>query len=155
MMLFTVSIAAVLFLAACSSGAAATPLRCPDCPVVGVIRVIDGDTFESTSGTVNGSIATVRLFGVDAPERGQPCSIEATERLRELLGSSTRVQEGPRLVDPYGRLLRYVYTESGQSIDAALIEEGLAAAWTRDGQHREYLVDMEEEAKGSRIGCIW
>ena len=138
----------MLILAACSSGAAATPLQCPDCQVVEVVRVIDGDTFES-------SIGRIRLFGVDAPERGQPCSLEATERLRKLLGSLTRVQEGPRLVDRYGRLLRYVYTESGQSIDEALTREGLAVAWTKDGQHRDYLVGLDREARAEGAGCLW
>ena len=149
MKLFTVSIAAVLFLGACSSGgAAATPLQCPDCQLIEVVRIIDGDTFVS-------SIGTIRLYGVDAPERGQPCYVEATERLRELLGSKVRAQDGPRLVGPYGRLLRYVYTESGQSIDGALIGEGLAAAWTRDGQHRDYLVDREREARADGVRCLW
>lgn len=69
--------------------------------------------------------------------------------------SKARVQEGPRLVDRYGRLLRYVYTESGQSIDEALIREGLAVAWTRDGQHRDYLVDLERGARAADAGCLW
>ena len=63
MKLLTLSIAAVLLLAACSSGAAATGLQCPDCQLIEVVRIIDGDTFVS-------SIGTIRLYGVDAPERG-------------------------------------------------------------------------------------
>ena len=75
--------------------------------------------------------------------------------LRSYWGPSQRVQEGPRLVDHYGRILRYVYTESGQSVDEALIQEGLAAAWTRDGQYRDQLMRMEREVKERRIGCLW
>ena len=75
--------------------------------------------------------------------------------LRSYWGPSQRVQEGPRLVDRYGRLLRYVYTESGQSIDEALIREGLAVAWTRDGQHRDHLVGLDREARAEGAGCLW
>ena len=115
--------------------------------MVQVTRVIDGDTFES-------SIGTIRLFGVDTPERGQRCSLEATERLGELLGSTARVQNGPRLVDRYGRLLRYVYTETGESVEEILIKEGLGEAWTRDGQHRDYLMGVEKGALARDVGCL-
>ncbi|MCH8279369.1 MAG: thermonuclease family protein [Chloroflexi bacterium] len=128
-------------------------LRChraslPDCPTLEVSRVIDGDTFDSPAGRV-------RLSGVDTPERGQRCSKEATDRLRQLAGTTVRVEAGPRETDRYGRLLYYVYTESGASIDAALVRDGLARAWTRDGQHRDKLVQIERDAQGSRTGCIW
>ena len=85
----------------------------------------------------------VRLFGVNTPERGQCCAREATDRLREFAGTTVRVEAGPRETDRYGRLLYYFYTEDGTSIDAALVREGLARAWARDGQHRE-----EESAPG-------
>ena len=65
------------------------------------------------------------------------------------------MQDGPRLVDRYERLLRYVYTESGQSVDEALINEGLAVAWVRDGQHRDYLVGLDREARAEGAGCLW
>ena len=55
--------------------------------------------------------------------------------MRSYGGPRARVQEGPRLIDCYRRFLRYVYTESGLSIDEALIRERLAVAWTGDGQH--------------------
>ena len=43
------------------------------------------------------------------------------------------METSPRDTDRYGRLLYYVYTENGASIDATLIREGLARVWTRDG----------------------
>lgn len=125
-----------------------TELQCLDCPVVTVSRIIDGDTFDSSAGRV-------RLFGVDAPERGEKCFGEATDRLRELAGRAVRVENGPRAADGYNRLLYYVYTGYGDSIDEALVREGLAEAWTRDGQHRDYLVDLEREAMAEGVGCLW
>ncbi len=49
----------------------------------------------------------------------------------------------------------YVYTSEGESIDEILIREGLALAWTRDGQHRDVLVAAEEEARRKGRGCLW
>ena len=48
----------------------------------------------------------------------------------------------------------YVYTVDGQSIDEILAREGLAEAWTRDGQHRDVLVATEKGAKKDGRGCL-
>lgn len=113
-----------------------------------VVNVIDGDTLDTSRGRV-------RLVGVDTPERGQRCAVEATDRLRALAGDTVRLEDGPRLIGPFGRRLAYVYTEDGASIDEALIRDGLATAWTRDGQHRGYLVGLEREAQMRGTGCLW
>ncbi len=125
-----------------------TTIRCPGCLTLPVSRVIDGDTFESPAGTV-------RLFGVDTPEKGKRCFSQATKALRQLAGTSVRVAPGPRARDPGGRLLYYVFTGNGNSIDEILVREGLALAWTRDGQHRDALVRLEREAQRSGAGCLW
>ena len=117
-----------------------------------VIQVIDGDTLDLL---IAGTKYRVRLFGVDTPERGERCYEEATERTRLLSGDLVRIESGPRSEDRYGRLLFYLYTLSGESIDATLIQEGLATAWTRDGQHRDLLVNLEQEARRQETGCLW
>ena len=124
-----------------------TVITCSVCPLLAVTRVIDGDTLDTTAGRV-------RLFGLNTPERGERCFSEATNRLHELAGKTTRVETGPRLEDQFGRLLRYAYTADGNSIDVLLIGEGLARAWTRDGQHRDTLVALEESARQNRAGCL-
>ena len=113
-----------------------------------VQRVIDGDTFESPSGGV-------RLFGVDTPERGRPCYSQAAQLLRGLAGDTVRVEQGPRGRDRGGRLLYYVYSSKGNSIDEILIRQGLATAWTGDGQHRNLLVGLEQKARQAGSGCLW
>ncbi len=125
-----------------------TTLRCPDCRSLTVLAVIDGDTFDSGAGRV-------RLFGVDTPERGERCFSHATHWLRQLSAGTVRVEQGPRQRDPGGRLLFYAYTEAGNSIDEMLIREGLATAWTRDGQHRGLLLELEQAARRSGKGCLW
>jgi micrococcal nuclease len=141
------SVAIATLLVACTATASdSTAIHCADCPAIPVERVIDGDTFDSIN-------ATVRLYGVDAPEQGEPCYAEATARLSELAGDSVRLEAGPRQEDGYGRLLFYTYTLDGQSIDEILIQEGLAKVWTRDGQHRWVLIAEEENAIHREEGC--
>ena len=125
-----------------------TTLRCPDCPELQVTRVVDGDTFETPSGPV-------RLFGIDTPERGERCYGEAKNALKSLIGSTVRLEPGPRALDPTGRLLYYTYTAAGNSVDEILVSEGLAEAWTRDGQHRDFLMELERSARLSGAGCLW
>jgi len=126
----------------------ATTLRCADCPTLLVSRIIDGDTFDSPKGWV-------RLFGVDTPERGERCYRAASDGLSQLAGRLVRVEAGPRARDRGGRLLYYAYTEAGNSIDEMLVREGLARAWTADGQHRDFLVGLEKEARRRSSGCLW
>ena len=73
----------------------------------------------------------------------------------QLAGGTVRVESGPRVRDPGGRLLYYIYTMRGNSIDEILVREGLARAWTRDGQHRDALVRLERSARRSGSGCLW
>ena len=101
------------------------------------------------------SIGRVRFFGVDTPERGDKCFTEATDFTRLLVGSQVRLEDGPRLEDIYGRRLAYIYDTSGNSIDVQLIAGGFASAWTRDGQHRDVLIGLEESAKTNNAGCLW
>ena len=123
-----------------------TTLECSDCPAIPVERVIDGDTFDTTTDRI-------RLYGIDTPESGEPCYDEATDRLGELAGDSVRVEAGPRQGDSYGRSLFYVYSMDGESIDETLVREGLALAWTRDGQHKDVLMAAEREAKDNPAEC--
>ncbi len=125
-----------------------TSIYCPDCQLVEVTGVVDGDTIDT-------SIGRVRFFGVDTPERGEECFTEATEFTRLLVGSQVRLEDGPRLEDTYGRRLAYIFDSSGNSIDVQLIAAGFAKAWTRDGQHKDVLVGLEQSAKTNNAGCLW
>jgi len=126
-----------------------TELCCVDCPQVEVVRIIDGDTFRMPDGN------RFRPYGFDAHEVGERCASEATSRFSELVGNVIRVDSGPREFDPFGRRLGYAYSNAGSSIDEIMIREGLAVAWTQDGQHRDYLIAVEQEARNSRRGCMW
>ncbi|SVB91787.1 uncharacterized protein METZ01_LOCUS244641 [marine metagenome] len=126
----------------------ATILCCKNCDSLRVTSIIDGDTFNSTAGKV-------RLFGIDTPEKGEPCFFKAKSRLTELAGSTVRVEKGPRSQDLYGRLLFYIYTKQGESIDEIMVTEGLAHAWTLDGQHANILKMAAADALNNSTGCLW
>lgn len=94
-----------------------------------VTRVVDGDTVELSDGE------TVRIAGIDTPERGECGYDEATVNMGLLaLGKQVTLGASDEDRDRYGRLLRYV--DVGK-VDVGLrqIEDGLAIARydSRDG----------------------
>jgi micrococcal nuclease len=117
-----------------------------------VLEVIDGDTIDVS---IDGKRQRVRYYGIDAPEQGDKCYQEATERNRQLVGTIVRLEADARDKDEHGRLLRYVFTDDGISVDAALISEGLAKAWREDGRYVNRLMTYEIHAQQQGIGCLW
>jgi|SRR6478735_3526736 len=100
---------------------------------VEVVRWVDGDTVETTAGTV-------RLIGVDTPERGRCGYAKASDLARRLapVGSRVRLTNPASVVDTdaYGRLLRYV---NRGSVDVSLrqIKAGSVARYDSiDGYDR-------------------
>ena len=99
-----------------------------------VTKVVDGDTIRTTKGTI-------RLIGVDTPERGRCNADRATAKAKKVapVGSKvtlTRVK-GENNTDRYGRYLRYV-SRNGVDLGGAQIKAGLADARydSRDGYPR-------------------
>ncbi|MEI7926321.1 MAG: thermonuclease family protein [Chloroflexota bacterium] len=123
-----------------------------DAVSVAVSRIIDGDTLDVRSAETT---LRVRLYGVNTPERGQPCAAEATQRLTALAADRVLLVPDARAQDQYGRELRYVFTADGRSIDYALVAEGLAKAWREDGSRKAQLIATEETARAAKTGCLW
>jgi len=117
-----------------------------------VMEIIDGDTIDVL---MHGERQRVRYYGIDAPERDEKCYQEATERNRELVGTTVRLEPDARDKDEHGRLLRYVFTPEGVSVDATLVSEGLAKAWREDGRYLSRLTILETDASQHRTGCLW
>jgi len=117
-----------------------------------VVNVIDGDTIDVQIGRKR---QHVRYYGIDAPEEGEKCYQEATERNRELVGTTVRLEADARDEDEHGRLLRYVFTNEGISVDATLVLEGLAKARGEDGRYVGRLTTYETHARQEGIGCLW
>lgn len=139
----------------CSEAAALPAVYCRDVSGMeraSVVKIIDGDTFDVIH---DGRDERIRIFGIDTPERGDRCYGEASSLLASLAESVVYLQTDARKVDRSGRLLRYVYDPDGLSIDAVMIAEGAAFAWTRDGALRDDLVALEQQARLGRVGCLW
>ena len=81
-----------------------------------VIRVIDGDTFQTASRK-----KPVRLANVNAPGKGRPGAAQATRILRNLI-EGERVRIEPICRDSYGRTLAKVYL-GRESVNRKLVEE--------------------------------
>lgn len=96
-------------------------------------RVIDGDTIVTSAGD------TIRLAGIDTPERGQCGYSEATANLRRTLAGNTLTLTKAGLTDrdKYGRLIRYVAVGE-QDAGMGQIMGGFARARydSRDGYGR-------------------
>lgn len=94
-------------------------------PEVTFESVIDGDTIETSGGTV-------RIIGIDAPERGECGYEEAGAVVSSLLRAGDPIvlelPEGQNAEDKYGRILRYVDTVQGVDVASVLLAAGLAVA---------------------------
>jgi endonuclease YncB( thermonuclease family) len=80
-----------------------------------VVRVTDGDTLRVRLRS--GAHVSVRMLGIDTPERGRCGADEATAHLRRIapVGSTVHLvsDRTQAAKDRYGRLLRYVKREGG------------------------------------------
>ncbi len=126
-----------------------------------VVRVVDGDTFhflpdQPVSGVKvhKNSTVTVRMRGIDAPERDQPYGVEAAEHLRNLI-----LQQKIRLeikdIDRYGRIVGYVWY-NGKNINLEQVQAGYAWAYTEflDRPYASEFYKAEQQARAERRG-LW
>ncbi len=126
-----------------------------------VVQVVDGDTLRVR---VADRIESVRLIGIDAPERGargrerEVFARESSRFLRELAGGRrVRLETDPDADtrDRYGRLLRYVYLPDGRLLNAELVAGGYAHAYTRYPFSRAAeFRELEARARESGAG-LW
>jgi endonuclease YncB( thermonuclease family) len=113
------------------------------------VSITDGDTF-----TARGSGATfkVRLYGIDAPERGQDFSKRSRERLGELCRNAPlRVRLMNK--DGFGRWVAEVYDKDARHLNAEMVASGLAWHFRKYSQD-PVLERLEREARAAQRG-LW
>lgn len=120
--------------------------------IIGRPSVIDGDTIE-----IHGQ--RIRLHGIDAPEKGQPCFDAsgkvyrcghiAAMALDEFIGASP-VTCRERDVDRYGRTVADCSVR-GEDIELWLVRSGHAMAYRK---YSSAYIAAEQEARNAKRG-IW
>ena len=116
-----------------------------------VERIIDGDTFVIKGGQ------SIRVLGIDADEKDSLCYEVAKLRLEDAIGDQVvSLEVGPKDIDVYGRLLRYVFI-GDENISATLVREGLVVAEApyEGGRYDQEISEIEDYAKINKIGCKW
>ncbi len=114
-----------------------------------VIQVHDGDTCRLHDGR------DVRLLGIDAPEKGDPLSEEATMALNKLVANrEVRLETGRPAQDQNGRQLAYVFVEK-----TLVNEELVRLGWAHvrrpvAAKYRDRFSAAQEEARKAGRG-IW
>ena len=130
-----------------------------------VVRHTDGDTLWLRGigvGPLPGGVATkVRVLEIDAPEiHPTPAcyGTEAADRTAELVpvGDRVRVEADREQRDRYGRVLLYVWTSSGASLEEVLLREGYARVlYVRpNDKHLARFDAVEAQARRARRG-LW
>lgn len=102
---------------------------------VTVKRAVDGETI-NISPSVDGK-DTVRLIGIDAPEKekpgcaAQPLAQEAADKLANWEGSKVRLEFEEDRTDERGRLLAYVHDDAPGDItlNEEMLRSGYAQLW--------------------------
>ena len=96
-----------------------------------VERVIDGDTV-----VINKT--SVRLLGINSPEKGEQYSEEAKEFLEELVFNKTvRLEFGKNKYDRYNRILAYIYFE-GKNVNLKSVNGGFSNFYFPSGKDMHY-----------------
>ena len=116
-----------------------------------VVEVIDGDTIEVNS-------EKVRLYGIDAPENGQPCKKNdssydcgaASKEHLEFILTGTKVQCTMRGKDKWGRFIGKC-TADGDDISQLMVRNGWALAYRK---YSSAYVQDEEFAESNKLG-MW
>ena len=125
-----------------------------------VERVVDGDSIE-INPAVDG-VYRVRLIGVETPETNdrecgeQPLAAQAREfTTRELEGDEVDLEFDEGRIDPFGRLLAYVYKD-GEMFNETLLREGFAQVYTLqpNDKYLDVFEDAQAEAQTADRG-IW
>ena len=114
--------------------------------------VVDGDTIKVKT---NEGDLTVRLYGIDAPEIGQPLGEESAKTLRSMMEGEEN-EMWPVEDDKYGRSIGIVFpaNQPRNSYNAQLIRNGMAYWYQQYGGKEIGFDEIEAKARKERIG-VW
>jgi micrococcal nuclease len=113
---------------------------------ISVDRIIDGDTIESNS-------TSIRLLGINAPEKGDFYYNEAKEFLAsEIFNKTVVLKFTNEKTDKYGRTLAYIFLDE-ININVKTVKQGYANYYFYSGkdEYSDELVDAWKECIKNRI----
>lgn len=117
---------------------------------VKVVGVSDGDTF--TAINRDNLQLKVRIYGIDAPEKGQDFGNKAKQTLSDyIFGQDVTIDVQSR--DGWGRYISYVYTPDGKDVSLLMLKDGMAWHFKKYDSTEEYS-KAEEQAKKKKVG-LW
>ena len=107
-----------------------------------VSRIVDGDTFFVRSGK---SLISVRLSGIDAPERGQPFASQAHDALKEFLGRKDLVIHKSG-VDPKDKKVLVNVKINGTNVNSEMVKKVKTNSYTTAAAPAPMLAPKIKEA---------
>ncbi|WP_374273868.1 thermonuclease family protein [Brevundimonas sp.] len=149
-LLIALIVGVAVFIAVLWMKPAETSQAAPVAGLVGIARVIDGDTLEVATGQ---GMVRVRLDGMDAFEGrqtcgGAPCGREASRALMAL-ADNRRVECADRGRDRYDRVLAHCRID-GRDLGGWMVENGHAVAYRR---YSQAYVPHETRARAAGAGA--
>ncbi len=117
-----------------------------------VTRVVDGDTIDVM---LNGVNTRIRYLQMNTPERDHPCFDASSKANADLVtGKTVRLVPDKELVDPFDRLLRFVYVDD-VLVNRVLVEQGWAEVviYPPNDLHYDEFVKLEQAAAAAGLGC--
>ncbi len=126
-----------------------------------VVKIIDGDTITVKIDWADfARTETVRLLGVDAPERKLPYAKESTTWMTNLLkGEEVRLEyhPGPNPTrDRYGRILAYVYRAPDDfDVNLELVRQGYAELYLSAKHRRQEDFTKAADHARTRKKGLW
>jgi endonuclease YncB( thermonuclease family) len=116
-----------------------------------VVGIADGDTL--TVREDGGAAIRIRLWGIDAPERGQAYTSVAKRYLSSLaFGKMVRVLV--RDQDRYGRTVAEIILPDGRNANQEMVRAGYAWWFRRYAPDDGVLEQLETEARQARRGAV-
>lgn len=117
---------------------------------VKVVGVTDGDTF--TAINRDNLQLKIRVYGIDAPEKGQDFGKRAKQALSDyIFGKEVTIDV--KKTDGWGRYVSYVYTADGKDVSLMMLKDGMAWHFKKYDLTEEY-AKAEEQAKAKKVG-LW
>ncbi|MBU2260027.1 thermonuclease family protein [Patescibacteria group bacterium] len=143
---------AIIFLVSCGSDTKLPPTPSSSEEAI-ITRVVDGDT---VTILLKGKMEYVRIVGIDAPEKDDCFSVQASEKMRNLVEGKRALLESKidENRDQYDRLLRYLSVEE-IDVGGQMLYEGYARNYPWFPHPRsEMYKELERQSKESSLG-LW